>query len=308
MQDLENILSLDTLEFFAKNLVEGFLTGKHKSPYHGFSVEFAEHRPYNTGESTKNVDWKLYGRTDKLFVKQYEEETNLRCQIIIDTSSSMCYPFTENPTLKKPNKILYSIYSAACLMHLFKTQRDSVGLSMFSEDVNFHSQNKGTESHHILLKKKMMETLAFSVKHEFKKTSSLDSIHKIASRLNKRSLVLLFTDMLEGAEDLKDIFLALQHLKFNKHEVILFHLSESKTEFDFEFSNRPHRFIDMETKETVQLNPLEIKDVYRRRSSEFLKELKTRCLEHKIDLVNVDINTGIEKILVSYLLKRQKIF
>ena len=126
MQDIDNISSLENLEFFAKNLVEGFITGKHKSPYHGFSVEFAEHRLYNKGESTKHVDWKLFARTDKLFVKKYEEETNLRCQIIIDISSSMFYPQLKNPSLVNPNKILYSIYSAAALMNLFKKQRDSI--------------------------------------------------------------------------------------------------------------------------------------------------------------------------------------
>ena len=306
MQNLDNILSLESLEFFAKNLVEGFITGKHKSPYHGFSVEFAEHRLYNKGESTKHVDWKLFGRTDKLFVKKYEEETNLRCQIIIDTSSSMFYPQIKNPTLSNPNKILYSIYSAAALINLFKKQRDSVGLSLFSDDLYFHSQNKGTNKHHISLKKKMIEVLNSTP--EFKTTSSIESIHKIASRLHKRSLVLLFTDMLDGVEDLSEIFLALQHLKFQKHEVILFHLSENKTEYELDFPNSPHKFIDIETKEEINLNPIEIKKEYKAKSETFLKELKIRCLQHKIDLVEVDVNKGVDQILISYLLKRQKMF
>lgn len=306
MQNLDNILSLESLEFFAKNLVEGFITGKHKSPYHGFSVEFAEHRLYNKGESTKHVDWKLYGRTDKLFVKKYEEETNLRCQIIIDTSSSMFYPQIKTPTLSNPNKILYSIYSTAALINLFKKQRDSVGLSLFSDDLYFHSQNKGTNKHHAFLKKKMIEVLNSTP--EFKTTSSIESIHKIASRLHKRSLVLLFTDMLDGVEDLSEIFLALQHLKFQKHEVILFHLSENKTEHELDFPNSPHKFIDIETKEEINLNPIEIKKEYKSKSENFLKELKIRCLQHKIDLVEVDVNKGIDKILISYLLKRQKMF
>ena len=306
MQNLDNILSLESLEFFAKNLVEGFITGKHKSPYHGFSVEFAEHRLYNKGESTKHVDWKLFGRTDKLFVKKYEEETNLRCQIIIDASSSMFYPQIKNPTLSNPNKILYSIYSAAALINLFKKQRDSVGLSLFSDDLYFHSQNKGTNKHHISLKKKMIEVL--NSKPEFKTTSSIESIHKIASRLHKRSLVLLFTDMLDGVEDLSEIFLALQHLKFQKHEVILFHLSENKTEYELDFPNSPHKFIDIETKEEINLNPIEIQKEYQAKSETFLKELKIRCLQHKIDLVEVDVNKGVDQILISYLLKRQKMF
>ena len=306
MQELDNISSLESLEFFARNLVEGFITGKHKSPYHGFSVEFAEHRLYNTGESTKNVDWKLYGRTDKLFVKKYEEETNLRCQIIIDTSSSMYYPKLENTSLQNPNKILYSVYAAAALMNLFKKQRDSVGLSMFSDKLDFHSESKTTNKHHISLKKKMVETLNNKV--DFKSTSTIDAIHQIASRLHKRSLVLFFTDMMDGVEDLNEVFLALQHLKFNKHEVILFHLSENKTEFDLEFANSPHKFIDIETKEEVNLNPIEIKKEFQKRSDAFLNELKTRCLQYKIDLVNIDINKGVEEILISYLLKRHKMF
>ncbi|MAO71157.1 MAG: DUF58 domain-containing protein [Flavobacteriales bacterium] len=306
MQDIENISSLETLEFFAKNLVEGFITGKHKSPYHGFSVEFAEHRLYNKGESTKYVDWKLFGRTDKLFVKKYEEETNLRCQIIIDTSSSMFYPQVKNPSLSNPNKILYSVYSSAALMNLFKKQRDSVGLSLYSDDLYFHSPNKGSNKHHIFLKKRMLDVLCSTT--QFKTTSSVDSIHKIASKLQKRSLVLFFTDMLDGSEDLSEIFLALQHLKFQKHEVVLFYLSEEKTEFQLRFPNTPHNFIDIETKEEIKLNPIEIRESFKNKSKSFLKDLKIRCLQHKIDLVEVDINKGVEQILISYLLKRQKMF
>ena len=222
MQDFKNISSLESLEFLARNLVEGFITGKHKSPYHGFSVEFAEHRLYNKGESTKHVDWKLYGRTDKLFVKKYEEETNLRCQIIIDTSSSMYYPKTDEPSIDNPNKMLYSVIASAVLMNLFKKQRDAVGLSFYSDKLEFHSESKTTNKHHIALQSELLYVV--NTPSEFKTTSSVEAIHQIASKLHKRSLVLFFTDMLEGVEDLSEIFSALQHLKFNKHEVILFHL------------------------------------------------------------------------------------
>ena len=306
MQKLENISTLESLEFFAKNLVEGFITGKHKSPFHGFSVEFAEHKLYNKGESTKHIDWKLYARTDKLFVKNFEEETNLRCQIIIDTSSSMYYPLIKNPDLFRPNKILYSVLAAASLMNLFKKQRDSVGLSLFSDNLHFHSNNKGTNKHHMLLKSKMVEVLNNS--NDFINTSTIDSVHQIASRIQKRSLVLIFTDMLEGIEDLSEIFLAFQHLKFQKHEVVLFHLKDKKTEINLEFPNTPHNFIDIETKEEVRLNPIEIRESFIEKTDLFLKDLKLMCLQHKIDLVEVDINKGIEQILISYLLKRQKMF
>ena len=306
MQDLNNISSLESLEFFARNLVEGFITGKHKSPYHGFSVEFAEHRIYNKGESTKHIDWKLYGRTDKFFVKKYEEETNLRCQIIIDTSSSMYYPKIDSPSIDNPNKILYSVISSAALMNLFKRQRDSVGLSLFSEKLEFHSESKTANKHHIALQGELIKLVRNN--SDFKKTSSVESIHQIASKLQKRSLVLFFTDMLEGLENLSEIFTALHHLKFNKHEVILFHLSEKKTELQLDFKNYPYRFIDMETKEEIKLIPEVIKEEYNKRSDLFLKELKIRCLQHKIDLVEIDVNKGVEQILISYLIKRQKMF
>ena len=295
------------IQLFARQVVEGFISGKHKSPYHGFSVEFAEHRSYNTGESTKNIDWKLYARTDKLFLKRYEEETNLRCCIVIDTSSSMYYPVNKMPTLNNPNKILYSVYSAACLMNLFKKQRDSVGLSLFSEELEFHSENKSAQKHHILLKKRMLEILDYD-DSRIKETLSVNSLHTIASRLHKRSLVLIFTDMLEGVENLSEIFLALQHLKFNKHEVVIFHLIDAKTEYNFDFSNTPHKFIDIETRKEVKLNPLEVKKEFQERSKEFLKDLNMRCLQHKIDLVEIDINDSIEKILSTYLIKRKKMF
>ena len=308
MKGLQHISSLESLEFFAKSLVEGFITGKHKSPYHGFSVEFSEHRLYNKGESTKHVDWKLFGRTDKLFVKRYEEETNLRCRIIIDSSSSMNYPQQKTLSLEDPNKLLYAVYAASSLMNLFKKQRDAVGLSLFSENVNFHSDTKVNNKHHIELKKKLSETLDNSVKEKFKKTLSVDAIHEIASRINKRSLVLVFTDLMDSQDDLSEVFTALNHLKFNKHEVILFHLIDRSTELNFNFSNMPYRFIDIESEESVDINPLDIKNEYSLKSKEFLDELKLRCLQHKIDLVNLDINQGFEQVLISYLLKRQKMF
>ncbi len=135
------------LELIAKQVVEGFITGLHKSPFHGFSVEFAEHRLYNTGESTKNIDWKLYGRTDKIFVKRYEEETNLRCQIIIDNSSSMYFPIEKD----KQNKITFSVYCAAAMIQLLKVQRDAAGLSTFSEKIELHTQAKSSPVHYKML-------------------------------------------------------------------------------------------------------------------------------------------------------------
>ena len=308
MQDIENILSLEKLDFFARRLVEGFLTGKHKSPFHGFSVEFADHRSYNSGESTRNVDWKLYARTDKLFVKRFEEETNLRCHIVLDVSSSMFYPFLKDSSINNPNKILYSVYSASSLMKLFKKQRDAVGLSLYSDTLHFHSSCKTTQKHHVMIQNRMIEIVNKSKNLDFKNTSTVNSIHSIASQLRRRSLVLFFTDMFDSYNNLDEIFLSLQHLKFHKHEVVIFHLSDIKTEYDLDFPNTPHKFIDIETNEKISLNPMDLRKVYKEKSSSFQENIKLKCLEHKIDLVNVDINKGIEQILVSYLLKRKKMF
>ena len=297
------------LPFFANQVVEGFITGLHKSPYHGFSVEFAEHRLYNTGESTRHIDWKLFGRTDKLFVKKYEEETNLRCQMIIDISSSMHYPNFENPCIENPNKLLFSVYATAVLMNLLKRQRDAVGLSMFSEKVDVHTPCRTTLRHHNLIYHELEKALETNTIENPKKTFSIDVLHQIAENIHKRSLVMLYSDMLDNSDkSLEELFSALQHLKYNKHEVILFHVSEPITELNLDFENKPIRFVDAETNEEVKLNPVEVRNEFSNVSKKHLEKIKLKCLQYKIDLVEVDINEGFDKILTSYLLKRQKMF
>jgi len=298
-----------SLPFFANQVVEGFITGLHKSPYHGFSVEFAEHRLYNTGESTKHIDWKLFGRTDKLFVKKYEEETNLRCQMIIDISSSMYYPNFENPCIENPNKILFSVYATAVLMNLLKRQRDAVGLSMFAEKVDVHTPCRTTLRHHNLIYYELEKALETNAIKNQKRTFSIDALHQIAENIHKRSLVMLFSDMLDNSDkSLEDLFFALQHLKYNKHEVILFHVSEPITELNLNFDNKPIRFVDAETNEEIKLNPVELRNEFLNVSKKHLEKIKLKCLQYKIDLVEVDINKGFDNILTSYLLKRQKMF
>ena len=297
------------LPFFARQVVEGFITGLHKSPYHGFSVEFAEHRLYNSGESTRHIDWKLFARTEKLFVKKYEEETNLRCQMVLDISSSMYYPNFEDASLEKPNKLLFSIYATAVLMDLLKRQRDAVGLSMFAEKVEVHTPCRATLRHQNLIYHELEKALQSNTKESQKKTFSVDALHQIAENIHKRSLVILFSDMLDNSDkDLEELFSALQHLKYNKHEVILFHISEPITELNLDFDNKPIRFIDAETNEEVKLNPIEVKNEFSAASKAHFEKLKLKCLQYKIDLVEVNINDGFDKILTSYLLKRQKMF
>ena len=308
MDNLEYLNLSSDLEIFAKQVVEGFITGIHKSPYHGFSVEFAEHRLYNKGESTKNIDWKLYARTDKLFVKNYQEETNLRCQIIIDVSSSMYYPNFNKASLKSPNKLLFAVYASSVLMNLLKKQRDAVGISTFSDLLDIHTANKTTQRHHRLLYYELDKILKIDSIKEMKKTRSTEAIHQISEMLHRRSLVIIFSDMISDFEDLDTQFEAFKHLKHNKHEVVLFHLVEPNTELNLDFDNSPYNFIDVETGDSVKLNPVYYKENYKKRSEEYLNDLRLRCLQYKIDLIEVDINKGFDQILVSYLLKRKKMF
>ena len=294
------------MELFAKQVVEGFVTGLHKSPYHGFSVEFAEHRLYNTGESTKHIDWKLYGRTDKLFVKRYEEETNLRCQLVIDASSSMYYPNLELPSLEKPNKLLFAIYASAVMMNLLKKQRDAVGLSIYADKLEVHTPNRTTQRHHRILYHELDKLLLINPVKSAKQTESTIALHQVSELLHKRSLVMIFTDFIHPTKTLEDQFEAYKHLKYNKHEVVLFYLNEPITEKDLEFDNKPYKFVDLETVEEIKLSPNLYQKKYKEQAENHLKELKLKCLQYKIDFVEIDINKGFDKVLNSYLVKRQK--
>ena len=210
--DRTKIQAYSKLELLAKQVVEGFITGLHKSPFHGFSVEFAEHRLYNTGESTRHVDWKLLAKTDKLFVKRYEEETNLRCRIVLDTSSSMLFP--EKLEKGKQNKLEFSIYAAAALIELLRRQRDAYGLSTFDEKIRFHSEAKSNAAHQRLIFNELEGLLDAEISQ--KATSAVESLHHIAEMIHKRSLVVIFSDMFDNSEREGDLINALQHLKHNK--------------------------------------------------------------------------------------------
>lgn len=293
------------LEFIAKQVVEGFITGLHKSPFHGFSVEFAEHRLYNTGESTKHIDWKLFGRTDKLFIKRYEEETNLRCQIVIDCSSSMYFPLADLSKAKH-NKITFSCYCAAALIELFKRQRDAVGLTLFSDKIDLHTQAKSSSLHQKMLYSNLEKILHPYDNTKYTATAATKSIHQLAESLHKRSLIIIFSDMFESSGNTDNLFSSLQHLKHNKHEVILFHVTDKQKELEFDFENRPYKFIDMETGEILKLHPNEVKENYLNQMNEYKKQLLLKCGQYKIDFVEADINLGFEQVLLPYLVKRTK--
>lgn len=306
MQLLDNIevRDLGNLELLARQVVEGFIIGLHKSPFHGFSVEFAEHRLYNPGESTKNIDWKVYGRTDKLFTKRFEEETNLRCQIVVDTSSSMYFPEVTDKSVAYTNKLRFSALAAAALMNLLQKQRDAFGLSLFDEKVNTHTRCKSSTTHYRLLLTYLQKLIDNPERN--RTTSTTEALHQIADSIHRRSMVVIFSDMLESATEAEQLFSALQHLKHNKHEVVLFHTVDKSKEVDFEFENRPYLFVDMESGEEVRLQGNQVKEHYRSQMSDFLAELKLRCLQYRIDFVEADIHQGFRPILQSYLVKRNK--
>ncbi len=297
--DLHKIRELSNLELLARQLVEGFITGLHKSPYHGFSVEFAEHRLYNIGESTKDIDWKVFARTDKLYSKRYEEETNLRCTILIDNSSSMFYP-KENY-----GKITFSVMAAAAISFMLQKQRDAIGVITFSNQIESQTSIKSTHSHlHKILI--LLENLLKSSHKDNKKTSIPEVLHQIANKIHKRSLVIIFSDMFDNHEQVQEIINGLQHLKYNNHEILLFHVTDKKTELDFDFDDRPYKFIDLETKEELKLHPAQIKERYVEKVNEYFQKLALKCGQFKIDFITADINDDFDKILSAYLIKRRK--
>lgn len=289
----------DNLELLARQVVEGFIVGLHKSPFHGFSVEFAEHRLYNPGDSVKNLDWKVYARSGRLYTKRYEEETNLRCQVVIDASSSMYYPEgTEN------NKLNFSIMASAALIYLLKRQRDAFGLSLFADTVEQHTPNRSTLAHYKLLFSYLEQMLQNPQRN--RKTNAAKCLHEIAENIHKRSLVVIFSDMMDNSNDQEELFSALQHLKYNKHEVILFDVHDKETEVDFDFENRPYEFVDVETGDKVKLQSNQVKDYYVEHLAKYRKNLALRCTQYGIDLVEADIRQDFTQILIPYLTKRQR--
>jgi uncharacterized protein (DUF58 family) len=299
LSDEQQIRQLANLELLARQVVEGFITGLHQSPFHGFSVEFAEHRLYNNGESVKNIDWKLLARTDKLFVKQFEEETNLRGYLLLDTSSSMNFPD------KGINKLQFSVYAVASLMYLFKRQRDAFGLCLFSDKIDWISPARSTSKHLFHLYAELEK--AYNNPKANSATDITQVLHHVAEEIHQRSMIIIFSDMLENGyndEKLKALFAAIQHLKYNKHEVVIFNVNDRQKELDFNFENRPHHFIDMESGEEIKVHPNKIREAYRLNLESYRHQLELKCAQYHIDLVDANIHDGYNNILKAYLIKR----
>jgi len=290
----------DNLELIARQAVEGFIIGLHKSPFHGFSVEFAEHRQYNPGDALRHIDWRVFGRSDKLFVKKYEEETNLRCCIMLDTSSSMQFPKEAD----RLSKLQYGCVAAASLLQLMKRQLDASSLALFDENIYYNSDCRSAPTHYRGLIQELARVFDFDSKN---KTSNIaQAIHQIAEQIHRRSLVIVISDMIDDEDQMDALFDSLQHLRYNKHEVILFHILDKKQELEFHFENRPYEFVDMETGDRVKLQPAQMKEQYLKEIDLFRKRIENQCYQYGISRVETDLSEPVDKVLHSFLLKRNK--
>lgn len=307
MYTLPEEYAFGSLEWLSRQMMDGFVSGLHKSPYHGFSVEFSEHKMYNPGESTRHIDWKLFAKTDRLYTKRYEEETNLKCRFLIDTSGSMFYPPKDSVSPARPNKLQFSLLSAAMLMQLFLKQRDAIGLSLFDEDTHFESDMSGTRSHHRFLMKEMENWLEKSVNVR-PQARLADGLHRVAETQSKRSLIIVFSDFFCANKEEEDaLFDAFQHIAYNNHDLVLYQTKDTQTEELFDVGNMPLRVIGMEGEGEIKLSPTEVEAAYKEHAERFRKNFFSHCLKYGIDLVEADIQTDYLKVLQRMLVKRQKI-
>lgn len=301
--ELHKAQLFQNLELLANQIVEGFISGIHKSPFHGFSAEFAEHKIYNPGESTKHIDWKLFAKTDRLYTKRYEDETNLRCHMILDNSASMYYPDIKQPNIDNLNKVGFGVLAIAALMQILKKQRDAVGLSIYSDSYNFYTSEKSSERHFQMLYSKLNEIS--NITNASKTTKTYTYLHQIAEKIHRRSLIFLFSDMFQTETEEAQLFEALRHLKYNKHAVVLFHLLDHKRELNFDFENTPKRFVDVETGTHIDLYADNIKKAYNEKAKQYQEDLKLKCAQYNIKYVVVDISSNFSQVLNTFFIERQ---
>jgi len=300
----ELLSQLAPLELRARKIVEGFISGLHKSPYYGFSVEFAEHRPYNPGDDLKHVDWKVYGKTERFYVKRYEEETNLRAYLLLDTSSSMYFKHFAEWT-----KLRYGIHFGSALLYLMHRQRDATGLIPFSDEVEAFIPAKSSYSHLRLIFTELEKRLEQEEQGSDtrRRTASAQVIHEIAERLNHRSLVVILTDLFENVDQHENLISALKHLRHRKHEVLLFNIMEKRSERELDFPD--HRFLleDMETGSEIEVLPAQVREDYKRKVAEYTHRFKMACSEFQIDFEEIDTQSSFDLALLAYLNKRKNL-
>ena len=287
----EIVSILSSMALRARLIVEGYIIGNHKSPYHGFSVEFAEHKSYDIGDEVRHIDWKLYGKTDRLYIKRYEEETNLKTHIILDNSKSMSYSSGSVSKLSFANSL------TAALAYLMINQQDAVGLIQFSDKINTLLPPKSKKSHLSSILGKLNDNV------QGRDTLVEPVLHEIAERINKRGLVILISDLLD---DPGRVMNGLKHFRHKRQEVIVFHLIDRK-ELEFDFSKRT-KFIDMETGEEINTEPWHIQSSYKELVLKTQNLYKKECRQQLIDYIPVFTDQSLEQCITGYLKKRKKIF
>ncbi|MAW75260.1 MAG: DUF58 domain-containing protein [Candidatus Marinimicrobia bacterium] len=288
--DVSTINKIDNLFLRAKLVVEGFIIGMHKSPYHGFSVEFSEHRPYGYGDEIKYIDWKLWGKTDRFYIKQFEEETNLKCHVILDKSSSMSYGS------HSINKFEYSKCLSASLIYLMIKQQDAVGLTTFDDKLNITIPPKSKVSHLNLL----LQTMHNSETGGETDISLL--LHSLAESIHKRGLIILISDLIDNE---KDIIKGLRHFRHKGHEVIVFHIMDPK-ESNLDYDENIN-FIDLENQKELKIDARQIKSQYNKAFKNFCDYYKNECVKNNIDYIPINTMDSLDGSLMQYLIKRMSL-
>ena len=296
--DPVTVSRLKNMEMRARLVVEGFITGLHKSPYHGFSVEFAEHRPYNPGDDLRHVDWKVYAKSDRYYIKQYEEETNLRHYVVLDTSASMQYRYAG-----QVSKLEYGAYLAAALHFLMVMQRDATGLMTFDSEIRTVLRPRSTMRYLREILLHLERFSKFTSTEPF--TGTARALHRVAEIVNRRSLIVIISDLIEGTESQEQVVRALRRLRHKGHEVLIFRILEGTTERLFNLPDRPMVLRDMESGNELSLHPGQLRKAYMKRVESLTEYLRRQCLEHAIDYVELDTAVPYDKALLAYLNKRR---
>lgn len=297
------LTQLAPLELKARRIVEGFISGLHKSPYHGFSVEFAEHKPYNQGDDFKHIDWKVYAKTERFYVKKYEAETNLRAHVVLDISSSMNYKY-----FAEWSKLTYGIHYAAALMHMMNRQRDACGLVLFDEQIREIYPPKSSYTHLRMLFNQLEKVMADKPESDdMRQSASADALNQLAEKLKRRSLIVIITDLFENVKGHEELISALRHLRHNRHEVLIFNVLEHKSERELDFPDGQYLFEDMETGEQLEVNPAQFKSSYQDKVKDHTRKFKIACSEAGVDFEEIDTQKAFDLALLAYLNKRKRL-
>jgi len=286
----EVVSRLKNMHLRARLVVEGFITGLHRSPYHGFSVEFSEYRQYMPGDEIRHIDWKVYGKTNRFYIKQFEEETNLKCYLLLDASGSMGY---SSLTI---TKLEYASYLAAALTYLMIEQRDAVGLVTYDEKIRKYLPPRSIKSYLPQILTELEKIRCSEI------TDIANTFHEMAERIHRRGLIIILSDLYDEPEN---VISGLKHFRHKRHEVIVFHILDPM-EINFNFK-RNALFKDMETGEELTTQPWHIKAEYQKRVKQFIENYKRQCRLNQIDYVALDTSLDFDYALMEYLIKRKRI-